>query len=207
MKMPFLLISPKIVPKIRLIKKDGFFEYYAVIADKIEYCYVHRTSICPALGMDCPGINGQHKKSTCNGLCEVALRERRHSSFSPDVLVVIEMDAAIHPCSCFGKGSGKESSNALCFEGGEEFFAPALSQQHSFPSDSKGGWFAVSCLFFPDLRRVMISGSTALIRVSFLFGINLPPDVVLLCFYIRGSVLSIARFTGAVQYGARFLLC
>ena len=37
MKMPFLLISPKIVPKIQLIKKGGCFEYHAVIADKIEY--------------------------------------------------------------------------------------------------------------------------------------------------------------------------
>ncbi len=52
MKMPFLLISPKIVPKIQLIKKGGCFEYHAVIADKIKYRYVHRASICPALGMD-----------------------------------------------------------------------------------------------------------------------------------------------------------
>lgn len=52
MKMPFLLISHKIVPKIQLIKKGGCFEYHAVIADKIEYRYVHRASICPALGMD-----------------------------------------------------------------------------------------------------------------------------------------------------------
>ena len=52
MKMPFLLISPKIVPKIQLIKKGGCFEYHAVIADKIEYRYIHRASICPALGMD-----------------------------------------------------------------------------------------------------------------------------------------------------------
>ena len=52
MKMPFLLISPKIVPKIQLIKKGGCFEYHAVIADKIEYRYIHRASICPASGMD-----------------------------------------------------------------------------------------------------------------------------------------------------------
>ena len=52
MKIPFLLISPKIVPKIQLIKKGGCFEYHAVIADKIEYRYIHRASICPALGMD-----------------------------------------------------------------------------------------------------------------------------------------------------------
>ena len=45
MKMPFLLISPKIVPKIQLIKKGGCFEYHAVIADKIKYRYVHRASI------------------------------------------------------------------------------------------------------------------------------------------------------------------
>ena len=37
MKRPFLLISPKIVPKIQLIKKGGCFEYHAVIADKMEY--------------------------------------------------------------------------------------------------------------------------------------------------------------------------
>lgn len=47
MKMPFLLISPKIVPKIQLIKKGGCFEYHAVIADKIEYRYVHRAFIRP----------------------------------------------------------------------------------------------------------------------------------------------------------------
>ena len=41
MKMPFLLISPKIVPKIQLIKKGRCFECHAVIADKIEYRYVH----------------------------------------------------------------------------------------------------------------------------------------------------------------------
>ena len=52
MKMPFLLIIPKIVPKIQLIKKGGCFEYHAVIADKIEYRYIHRASICPASGMD-----------------------------------------------------------------------------------------------------------------------------------------------------------
>ena len=34
MKIPFLLISPKIVPKIQLIKKGGCFEYHAVMADK-----------------------------------------------------------------------------------------------------------------------------------------------------------------------------
>ena len=42
MKIPFQLISPKIVPKIQLIKKGGCFEYHAVIADKIEYRYIHR---------------------------------------------------------------------------------------------------------------------------------------------------------------------
>ena len=52
MKMPFLLIRPKIVLKNLLIKKGGCFEYHAVIADKIEYPYVHRASICPASGMD-----------------------------------------------------------------------------------------------------------------------------------------------------------
>ena len=52
MKMPFQLISPKIVPKIQLIKKGGCFEYHAVIADKIEYRYLHRASIGPASGMD-----------------------------------------------------------------------------------------------------------------------------------------------------------
>ena len=46
MKMPFLLIRPKIVLKNLLIKKGGCFEYHAVIADKIEYRYIHRASIC-----------------------------------------------------------------------------------------------------------------------------------------------------------------
>ena len=67
MKMPFLLISPKIVPKIQLIKKGGCFEYHAVIADKIEYRYLHRASICPALGMDrrsffMPKTMGKYKR-------------------------------------------------------------------------------------------------------------------------------------------------
>ena len=67
MKIPFLLISPKIVPKIQLIKKGGCFEYHAVIADKIEYCYVHRASICPASGMDrrsffMPKTMGKYKR-------------------------------------------------------------------------------------------------------------------------------------------------
>ena len=67
MKMPFLLISPKIVPKIQLIKKGGCFEYHAVIADKIKYRYVHRASICPALGMDrrsffMPKAMGKYKR-------------------------------------------------------------------------------------------------------------------------------------------------
>ena len=67
MKMPFLLISPKIVPKILLIKKGGCFEYHAVIADKIEYRYIHRASICPALGMDrrsffMPKTMGKYKR-------------------------------------------------------------------------------------------------------------------------------------------------
>ena len=67
MKMPFLLISPKIVPKIQLIKKGGCFEYHAVIADKIEYRYIHRASICPASGMDrrsffMPKTMGKYKR-------------------------------------------------------------------------------------------------------------------------------------------------
>ena len=66
---------------------------------------------------DLPQFIRTAQKSPCNGLCEVAPRERRHSSFSPDVLVVVEMNAAIHPCSCLGKGIGKGPSNALCFEG------------------------------------------------------------------------------------------
>ena len=45
MKMPFQLISPKIVSKIQLIKKGGCFEYHAVIADKIEYRYVHEANL------------------------------------------------------------------------------------------------------------------------------------------------------------------
>lgn len=52
MKMPLLLIRLKIVLKNLLIKKGGCFEYHAVIADKIEYRYIHRASIYPALGMD-----------------------------------------------------------------------------------------------------------------------------------------------------------
>ena len=35
MKMPFLLISPKIVPKILLIKKGGCFEYHEY-ADRVD---------------------------------------------------------------------------------------------------------------------------------------------------------------------------
>ena len=67
MKIPFQLISPKIVPKIQLIKKGGCFEYHAVIADKIEYRYLHRASICPALGMDrrsffMPKTMGKYKR-------------------------------------------------------------------------------------------------------------------------------------------------
>ena len=67
MKIPFLLISPKIVPKIQLIKKGGCFEYHAVIADKIEYRYIHRASICPASGMDrrsffMPKTMGKYKR-------------------------------------------------------------------------------------------------------------------------------------------------
>ena len=67
MKMPFLLISPKFVLKNLLIKKGGCFEYHAVIADKIKYRYVHRASICPALGMDrrsffMPKSTGKSKK-------------------------------------------------------------------------------------------------------------------------------------------------
>ena len=70
MKMPFLLISPKIVPKIQLIKKGGCFEYHAVIADKIEYRYIHRASICPASGMDrrsffMPKTMGKYKSVDC----------------------------------------------------------------------------------------------------------------------------------------------
>ena len=71
MKMPFLLISPKIVPKIQLIKKGGCFEYHAVIADKIEYRYIHRASICPASGMDrrsffMPKTMGKYKSGLGN---------------------------------------------------------------------------------------------------------------------------------------------
>ena len=46
MKMPFLLISPKIVPKIQLIKKGGCFEYHAVIADKIECVVITDHNSC-----------------------------------------------------------------------------------------------------------------------------------------------------------------
>ena len=67
MKMPLLLIRLKIVLKNLLIKKGGCFEYHAVIADKIEYRYIHRASICPALGMDrrsffMPKTMGKYKR-------------------------------------------------------------------------------------------------------------------------------------------------
>ena len=67
MKMPFLLISHKIVLKFLLIAKGGCFKYHPVIADKIEYYLVHRASICPALGMDrhsffMPKSTGKSKK-------------------------------------------------------------------------------------------------------------------------------------------------
>lgn len=67
MKMPFLLIRPKIVLKNLLIKKGGCFEYHAVIADKIEYRYIHRASICPTSGMDrrsffMPKTMGKYKR-------------------------------------------------------------------------------------------------------------------------------------------------
>ena len=41
MKMPFLLISPKIVLKNLLIKKGGCFECYAVTGNKTEYYRVY----------------------------------------------------------------------------------------------------------------------------------------------------------------------
>ena len=67
MKMPLLLIRLKIVLKKLLIKKGGCFESHAVIADKIKYRYVHRASICPALGMDrrsffMPNAMGKYKR-------------------------------------------------------------------------------------------------------------------------------------------------
>ena len=67
MRMPLLLIRLKIVLKNLLIKKGGCFEYHAVIADKIEYRYLHRASICPALGMDrrsffMPKAMGKYKR-------------------------------------------------------------------------------------------------------------------------------------------------
>ena len=65
-EMPFLLISPKIVPKIQLIKKGGCFEYHAVIKDKIEYRYIHRASICPHRGwigaLFMPKTMGKYKR-------------------------------------------------------------------------------------------------------------------------------------------------
>ena len=62
MKMPFLLIRPKIVLKNLLIKKGGCFEYHAVIADKIEYRYIHRASICPTSGMDSKKFFEEHRQ-------------------------------------------------------------------------------------------------------------------------------------------------
>ena len=67
MKMPFLLIRPKIVLKNLLIRKGECFEYHAVIADIIEYRYIHRASICPASGMDrrsffMPKTMGKYKR-------------------------------------------------------------------------------------------------------------------------------------------------
>ena len=41
MKMPFLLISPKIVLKFLLIAKGGCFECYDVIGNKTEYYRVY----------------------------------------------------------------------------------------------------------------------------------------------------------------------
>ena len=67
MKMPLLLIRPKIVLKNLLIKKGGCFQYHAVMADKIEYGCIHREFICPALGMDrrsffMPKTTGKYKR-------------------------------------------------------------------------------------------------------------------------------------------------
>ena len=68
MKMPFLLISPKNRAKNPANQKGGCFEYH-VIADKIEYRYLHRASICPALGIDrrfYAQNHGQYKRDEQN---------------------------------------------------------------------------------------------------------------------------------------------
>ena len=52
MKMPLLLISPKIGLKFLLLAKGGCFECYAVIGNKTEYyrVYIERL-FAPLLGM------------------------------------------------------------------------------------------------------------------------------------------------------------
>ena len=53
MKMPFLLISPKIVPKILLIKKGGCFEYHREceeLTDAMLYAFIDRIEVHEATG-------------------------------------------------------------------------------------------------------------------------------------------------------------
>ena len=55
-------------------------------------------------------------------LAGVAQRQRRHSCFALDALVVVKMDVAVNHFIGFRKGRWFVAADALCFENGKEIF-------------------------------------------------------------------------------------
>ena len=55
-------------------------------------------------------------------LAGMAQRQRRHSCFALDALVIVKMDVAVNHLVRFQKGSRFVAVNAFCFENGKEIF-------------------------------------------------------------------------------------
>ena len=56
----------------------------------------------------------------------MAQRQRRHSSFQLDALVIVEINVIVDERSGFIKGGGKMSIDALCLNYGEEIFSHCI---------------------------------------------------------------------------------
>ena len=217
MKMPFLLISPKIVPKIQLIKKGGCFEYHAVIADKIKYRYVHRASICPALGMDrrsffMPKPMGKYKRLEVFYLSKPVYTADKPSDchycyfWAGLLMLVVVLSFVLLELigTALARRPGEQMQTrpevrSLLTGMSLHGFADGLVLAGAFVTDSHLGWFAAFAILLHEVPQQ--AGAAALYR-----GAGYSRHKTLICLLLPTLFAAIGAATGAVTMLQPFLL-
>ena len=83
----------------------------------------------PFRKLNCPSLYGQNKNRHCVRLFDlsgVALRQRRHSSFCLDALVIIEVNISVNQIICFLECPGLVPVDTFSFQDGEKVFCHCI---------------------------------------------------------------------------------